>query len=75
MDIIKTNAASETKSQITEVHVSMLYCNYEASRHNLGRSIKVRKQNQRMYYIVKETYAVCKLEHPDVKIGNQNLHK
>jgi len=34
--IIKTNAASETTSQITEVHVSMLYCNYETSSQNVG---------------------------------------
>jgi len=24
-------------------------------------------------FIVKETYALCKLDHPDVKSGNQNL--
>ena len=68
--IIKSNAESETTSQITEVHVSMLHCNYETSRQNVGRSGKVRKQKQRMCYIVKETYAVCMLGHTDVKIGN-----
>jgi len=25
-------------------------------------------------FIVKETYALCKLDHPDVKVGNKHLH-
>ena len=75
MSIIISNTGSETStSHIAEALVSMLYCNYETSRQTLGRSGKVRKQQQLMYYIVKETYGLCKLDHPDVKFGNQNLH-
>ena len=38
--IIKTNTASETTNQITEVHVSILYCNYETSMQNVEDQAK-----------------------------------
>ena len=38
--IIKSNAESEKTSQITKVHVSMLYCNYETSMQNVEDQAK-----------------------------------